>query len=98
MTTREEIDGTIKGAAALVAVRLDASEPPLVDYFYEGLLGDNPIQDAHDLKEGVWGDFPDRVFGVVANERAKYLRWRVIMQSVLGPDEGTIEDYLECDS
>jgi hypothetical protein len=101
MTTIEDIDGTNgRAAAALLSVVIDLSVEhgeatvKTTDVFTEEDYA-SPLDTAHNLKASVKDDFPDRIFTVVANERANFLRWKGLMDRIIGGRDNDYEAYLE---
>lgn len=91
------------GVAYLLTVSLDASNPePLADRFDEGDLFDgepsvhgHPIARAQMLWSAIESDWPDRLFSIVGNDRAKYLAWVERMRLLDENWPATPEAYIE---
>lgn len=98
--TLKDVDGTVPGRAALVYVDLNDPDSRWglmrTDYL-EGDHGcDDPILSCEALHESIKGDWTGHEYTIVANHRAKYLKWRRDMIAVLGePGRYTPEYYLE---
>lgn len=77
------------GRAALIALDLDRPDidGPLHQVFLESPACPSPIAACHALRGSIEADFPGRTWGVLANERARFLEWRARMAALLGPDE-----------
>ena len=101
--TLKEIDGSIKGYAALVSI--DMTEPfdpadPANSLMYsdftegESETGYDPYTLAVGLRESLWSNWPGRDWNIFANPRAKYLRWKYDMDALGLGVEHTPKDYL----
>lgn len=79
------------GRAALVGVDLDdPAKGAMHQVIAEGPRHPDPITSCWALHRSIAGDFPTHTFAVVANKRAKYLKWRVVMQGLVGADSDAL--------
>lgn len=93
-----DIDGTVPGKAMLMSIKLvdslDGEDPEQMHTFFEEKEGDpDPWTFALGLKAGIEDDWPDHEWAIVANWRARYLRWAYTMPAFL-PGPHTPEEYL----
>lgn len=98
----EDVDGTVKGRAALVMIDLEdpwgaKAAPSLMrSDFEEGEDGGyGPVAACWALWEGTKADWPHHTAAVVANERAQYLDWVSKMEEI-GITGNTPEQYVQC--
>jgi hypothetical protein len=82
-----DVDGTVKGAAMLVTTDLSAGwdAQPMHTTFVEGEHGCvDPRRSCIDLWESIKNDWPGHSYGVVMNERARYLSAQGKIRRMLG--------------
>lgn len=95
--TLADIDGTVKGKAVLMSIKLvdefDEDPEQMHTLITEGEYDEDPWTFAMGLMRGIEKDWPDHEWAIVGNWRARYLRWAHTMPSyVTGPH--TPEEYL----
>lgn len=82
------------GRAVLLGVDLDDEDGGVMhEGFSERGSCSDPIASCHALRESIEDDFPTHTFTVVANERARYLTWRVRMVGLLGAGSYSPADF-----
>jgi hypothetical protein len=93
-----EVDGTVPGRAALVAINLE--DPDTRSGFMHTIYveGEGRCDDPHlwadGLRESTKRDWPGHTFTIVQNERARYLMTARRMRE-MGMGEYAPQDYLE---
>jgi hypothetical protein len=78
---------------------LDLEDPSTHGAMYELITEtetrQDPIGACHALIDSIAGDWPGHTFTVIANDRAKYLAWRVTMTAMLGAGTYPPKEYAE---
>lgn len=94
--TLADVDGTTPARAALLCIRLDPYDPEQMHTIFvegEGECTD-PWASAERLQSSLASDWPEHVWTIVGNERARFLRWKDGMDQLLG-GPNTPQEYLD---